>query len=374
MPNKGKFIVASVIAVVASLILTAILGLNYGIDFSGGTEIQVKFNKEVDAGDIRNSMKQLEGINSEVQNYGLNEKGEFLIKFPNISYVDEGREAGLQGKLESTYKDKGYRRFHHSTEGGDKVEFTLNENIPTDDVKKIFDESDTRASEVTVSGAEGRFVYRVVLEGMTPRITAALNKTFGEGTYEILRADTVGPKVGGELKMKSFLAVLYSLIGLLIYIAFRFDFRFAPGAIVCLAHDVSITVGLYALFKIPFTVSTIAALLTLIGYSLNDTIVVYDRIRENLAKAKVKPLPEVVNDSINETLSRTVITSGVTQLVVIALILFGGSAIFDFAFALFVGIIVGTYSSIFIAAPLTVYIDDQITKYKSRQAVTKAKA
>jgi len=356
IPNAPKFLLGSGILVLLSWIVTLIMGLNYGIDFAGGTEIQVKFKNTVGISDIRAALDSMPGIKSEVQSFGAASKNEFLLKLARISYVTPERKTALETGLKNEFEDKGFRRFFHSESGGDKVEFTVNEKVDEAKIKDIFKAADLEVNEVTVTGSEGRFVYRSVLAGLGPHVSAALETKFGKDTFEILRLDSVGPKVGAELKQKGFLALLYAIIGILIYIAFRFDFRFAPGAIVALVHDVSITVGIFAFLGIEFTIPTIAAILTIVGYSINDTIVVYDRIRENLSKAKVKPLEVVVNESINQTLSRTILTSFTTLLVVVSLLIFGGSIIFDFALALFIGISVGTYSSIFIASPIMIYL------------------
>ncbi len=356
IPNAKKFLVGSGLVVLISWALLLALGLNYGIDFSGGTEVQVLFKQETTTGDIRDAMTGLKGISSEVQRFGLTEENEYLIKLSEISYIDANREKAIQDGLSSAYSEKGFRRFHHSTAGGDKIEFTLNEKVDEAKVKTIFANADSPLNELTVTGSEGRFVYRCVLEGLAPHISQELEKHFGKDSFEILRLDSVGPKVGDQLKKKGILAIVYALLGILIYIAFRFDVRFAPGAVVALIHDVSITAGIFAVLRIEFTIPTIAALLTIVGYSLNDTIVVYDRIRENMSKVKVKSIEDVVNESLNQTLSRTILTSLTTLLVVTSLIVFGGGIIFDFALALLIGVAVGTYSSVFIASPIMIYI------------------
>jgi preprotein translocase subunit SecF len=162
----------------------------------------------------------------------------------------------------------------------------------------------------------------------------------------------VGPKVGKDLRRKGILAIVYALIGILIYITWRFEFIFAVGAIIALAHDVMITVGAFSIANKEFTLPIVAAILTIIGYSLNDTIVVFDRIRENRRKMRSEPFGRVINASINETLGRTLLTSLTTLIVVVILFIFGGGVIHDFAFALMVGVLVGTYSSIFVASPI----------------------
>jgi preprotein translocase subunit SecF len=191
-------------------------------------------------------------------------------------------------------------------------------------------------------------------EDLTGEIIAALNAANPDNQADIRREELVGPKVGGELRATAALAIIYALIGMLIYISLRFEFKFAVGAVAALVHDVLITLGMFSLTGRELSLPVIAAFLTVVGYSLNDTIVVYDRIREGRRKMYGKSFIEIVNTSINETLSRTLITSLTTLLVVLSLFFLGGEVIKDFAFALLVGVIVGTYSSIYVASPLVV--------------------
>jgi len=196
------------------------------------------------------------------------------------------------------------------------------------------------------------------LANLAQQVDQVLEQTFGAGQVEVRRAEMVGPQVGKELRQKGLLAILYAMVGILIYITWRFEFRFAIGAIIALFHDVVITLGLFSIFGKEIDLPIIAAFLAIIGYSLNDTIIVYDRIRENMAKHAREGLPTVINSSINQTLSRTILTSGTTLLVVLALFVFGGGVIHNFAFALLVGIGVGTYSSIFVASPILIFWED----------------
>lgn len=265
---------AMIIISIASLILHN--GPNLGIDFAGGTLVEVKFKESTTADTIRSALKTVNLGNSVIQRFGYKSDNEFLIKTENSS------------------------------------------------------------SE---------------LKGLSDTIEEALSTAYPAGAFEIWRVEVVGPKVGKDLREKGMLAMIYAMIGILIYITWRFEFRYAVGSIIALIHDVTITVGIFSLLNKEFTLPIIAALLTIIGYSLNDTIVVYDRIRENLRTLRRQPLGQIINSSINQILSRTVLTSGTTFLVVGALFFLGGAVIHDFAFALLVGVIVGTYSSIFIASP-----------------------
>jgi preprotein translocase subunit SecF len=187
------------------------------------------------------------------------------------------------------------------------------------------------------------------------RFEQTLKAKYGEGQIEILRSEMVGPQVGKDLRIKGAMALIYAMVGTLIYIALRFDFRFAVAAIVALGHDVLVTLGFFSIFGKEIDLPIIAAFLTIIGYSLNDTIIIFDRVRENIGKTSGEDFSAIVNRSINETLSRTILTSGTTLLVVISLFIFGGGVIHDFAFALLVGIISGTYSTIFMASALVLY-------------------
>jgi preprotein translocase subunit SecF len=188
-------------------------------------------------------------------------------------------------------------------------------------------------------------------------IKGGLNAKFGEGAFDVLRVETVGPKVGQELWWDATLAVLFSTLVMGAYIAVRFDWRFGVGAAVALVHDVLMTLGALSLFRMEFDLTTVAALLTVVGYSVHDTVIVSDRIRENLGRMRKESLRTIVNLSINETLSRTIITSGTAILVTVALFLLGGPVIHSFAFALMVGFIVGTYSSIYVASPIVLYLE-----------------
>ncbi|MCK9274548.1 MAG: protein translocase subunit SecF [Syntrophales bacterium] len=266
---------AMIIISVVSLIVHG--GLNLGIDFAGGTMVQIKFATPTGANEIRDALRAVNLEGSVIQRFGTRGENEFLIKTEKSS-------------------------------------------------------SD--------------------LKGLSDDIEKALATSYGTGDFEVRRVEVVGPKVGQDLRTKGILAILYAMVGILIYITWRFEFRYAIGAIIALLQDVFITVGIFSILGKEFTLPIVAALLTIIGYSLNDTIVVFDRIRENIKGIKKRSTAEVVNGSINQTLSRTLLTSLTTLLVVAALFFLGGAVIHDFAFALLVGIIVGTYSSVFVASPL----------------------
>ncbi len=200
------------------------------------------------------------------------------------------------------------------------------------------------------------------LQGLRTVLMQKLEEKYGAGNVELRRIEMVGPQVGKDLRQKGLLAIVYAMIGILVYISWRFELRFAVGAVVALIHDVLITFGIFSLFDKEIGLPVVAAFLAIVGYSLNDTIIVYDRIRENRGRYHDKDFPYLINRSINDTLSRTILTSTTTMLVVLSLFIFGGAVINDFAFALLIGIMVGTYSSIFVASSILLLWDKVYVK------------
>ena len=260
-------------------------GLKYGIDFAGGTLVQLKFKNPPVIEEVRDGLRTIGLGDSTIQEFGS--KNHILVR------VERSEE-----KLE---------------EIGTKVKNSLIEKYQAENI---------------------------VVE----------------------RVEMVGPKVGKDLREKAILSIVYAIIGIVIYISWRFEFQYAIAAIIALIHDVLVTMGAFSLAEKEFTLVIVAAFLTIIGYSLNDTIVVFDRIRENMRRKGKASLKEIINASINQTLSRTILTSGTTLLVVVALFFRGGEIIHDFSFALLIGVLVGTYSSIFIASVFLVYWENRSTK------------
>ena len=205
------------------------------------------------------------------------------------------------------------------------------------------------------------------LEEFSQKVSENFVKKFGKDSFDIRRAEIVGPKVGKDLREKALLAVGLSCIGMLIYIWFRFEFRFGLGAIVALIHDVLITMGILSLTDTPIDLSVVAALLTIVGYSVNDTIVVCDRIRENMPKMTKQKLTDIINISVNQTLSRTILTGGSAIMALIALYVFGGVVIHDFAFTMLIGTLIGTYSSIYVACPVVIFWGNLFVTGKQRR-------
>jgi preprotein translocase SecF subunit len=240
--------------------------------------------------------------------------------------------------------------------GGTLLEFRFEDAIDLNRVRQGAAEAGLESAEIQRFGDAREIILRTqelgVEEGQITTFISRMREVFADSPFEVMRTESVGPKIGGELKEKALLAILYSMIGLVIYISWRYEFKFAVAAIIALIHDVMITLGAFSLMDHEISLGVVAAFLTIVGYSLNDTIVVFDRIREVLQIRRKSAYAEVLDMSINQTLSRTIITSVSTLIVVLSLYLFGGEVIKDFAFALIVGVVVGTYSSIYVASPL----------------------
>jgi preprotein translocase subunit SecF len=254
--------------------------------------------------------------------------------------------------------------------GGTLVEVGFGDFVPVADVRAVVSRAGFAGAEITRFGSENDILIKVKQIGdaaeAARKIEDALKEGFASHTVDVRRVESVGPKIGSELKMAAFWAIVYSCAGIVAYVSWRFDFRMAIAAIIATLHDVLFTLGFFSLTAREISIPVIAALLTIVGYSLNDTIVVFDRIRENLQTRRREGFMPLVNQSVNETLSRTIITAVTTLFAVLVLILFGGPVIRDFALTLFVGITVGTYSSIFIASAVLVEWDLWRSKHRKR--------
>jgi len=359
--QRGTFAKLSSILVASSIIAMVLLKLKFGIDFAGGYEIQVKLPGEQSEESIVEALKGEKITDVRVQTFGLS-GDEYLVFVPEQASLTGEQKLGLKDKMVEIA-------------GGDADKlsaWSIAESGESFDVRFLVPVEESALREaVTSMGVEIKTIsrgertdepfYKVTLVSIADYIEATLREKLSPSASEriVQRIEFVGPQVGAELRNQGILAVIYSLVFILLYIAVRFDFNFAPGAIVALVHDVLITLGVFAVFQIEFNLPVIAALLAIVGYSLNDTIVVYDRIRENIPLRRGLKLHDLVNVSLNQTLSRTVLTSGTTLLVVIALLVLGGPMIRAFSIALFVGVIVGTYSSIAIASPVYIALRER---------------
>lgn len=357
-------------------------GLKFGIDFAGGTQIAVRFAENTDLDRLRRILAAANLGETGIQRYGEAERNQVLVRVQQQR--QEGRDVSqdVQNALRAgLLAGADPSKIDLNREGKDVIAVRL----AAADPDRISGRPQIVAEQYYGAIAERITAYRTEagIFGSTanldrvPNLSAAvrdwLKANSYTGPFVLLSAENVGPQVGADLRQKALLAVIWSIVGMLVYIAIRFrSLPFGIGAVVALVHDTLITVGILALLGREFNLVVVAALLTLVGYSVNDTVVVYDRVRENQRTPKKEALESVINRSINQTLSRTVLTSGATMLVCAALFFLGGEVLNTFALTLMIGIIIGTYSSIYVAAAIVVMWKDMRSRRKL-QAVPAAK-
>jgi len=356
-------------------------GYRYGIDFTGGTQLIVGFRDPMKSDELREKMQSVvEEAGVVIQRFeGTDTKNyEFLIR---IQEAKEGSDITTQilDGLAGTFNENAGGKFDLNRQGAQDLKELLEKDGV--DASGVGDEDPgkhyQKLADTVIAERSQKVIFKSVdeaaaIEGLPADVSQWIKANTVAGPFTVLAQDNVGPQVGKQLRERGILAVFMSILGMLIYIAIRFDFKFGVGAIVALTHDVLVTLGFFSFFDREITLVVVAAFLTLVGYSVNDTVVVYDRIRENKTLMKRAPIHEIVNKSLNQMLARTLVLSGTTLLTVAALYFFGGDVIHDFAFALLVGIIVGTYSSIYIAAPIVIGWNEMLDKRRSKAAEARA--
>jgi preprotein translocase subunit SecF len=368
--GKAKYFVALSLILLA-LGWASILkngGMKYGIDFRGGTLIYVRFAGAPPLDQIRKGLSQAGLSDSTIQTISDNVLGgsqnDVVIGLERKDQTDESLDAGRQAILNVLHKTFG------TSEQAGKTDF----NATTKDaLAAVLTQKDPLAAGVNAGDRYSKLATDLLaardkdhggivtnfnelsnVDGVTPAVLAALNGSYALDNFTIRNVEVVGPKVGSQLRRQAILATLYALGGMLLYIAFRFEWVYGAAAVIAVFHDVLITLGFFSLFGYEISLTVIAALLTLVGYSMNDTIVIFDRVREDQRLMRRDAFKDVVNKAINQTLSRTILTSGLTFLTVLVLFLTGGQVLRAFSFAMVVGVVVGTYSSFGIAAPIVV--------------------
>jgi preprotein translocase subunit SecF len=341
-------------------------GPNYGIDFRGGTQVTIKFQQAPPLDQLRSALDRQGLKESTLQRYGDAANNEILVSL-GMQETDKQLDAGRQTILKALQGEFGV--------AGEKPNFnemSANSIAQTLEKSTALTASGIAADQVPAQSAEiaGRITqFRDApprngiitkfdelsgVQGATPAVLAALSDAYAAEPFAIMNVEIVGPKVGAALRLQALNATLLGLLAMLVYIAFRFEWIYGVAAVLATFHDVIIAIGFLSIFNYEISLTVIAALLTLVGYSVNDTIVVFDRIRENVRLNRREPMAELANRSINQTLSRTILTSGLTFLSVLALFMFGGDVLRAFSFTLVVGILVGTYSSISVASTVVV--------------------
>ena len=341
-------------------------GIKYGIDFRGGTNVDVRFAQAPNVDQLRNGLRgqglgssEIQSI-SDIANPNSNEVMIFVEQTGQADQaLDEGK-AKVLNALNATYGVSASGKSDFNAASSTTLAKFLSEKDPLGLSLSAGDRYQQLAKTILAyrdkdkNGVLTSFDDLGKVPGVTPAVSSALKDNYSLAPFAIRNVEIVGPKVGAELRNQAIRVTLYALAGMLVYIAFRFEWVYGAAAVLAVFHDVLITLGLFKIFGFEISLTVIAALLTLVGYSMNDTIVIFDRIRENSRLLRKEPFADIVNKSINQTLSRTILTSGLTFLTVLVLFLMGGQVLRAFAFALVVGIVVGTYSSFGIAAPLVV--------------------
>ncbi len=434
--RKKAFMFSGVLTFVAILLL-AIKGFNFGIEFAGGSSAIVAFERDtvperdaVGASVNKVLVEKLNKTDSQVsvQDFGAGTGDtidnrpviRFLVYTEATSLVDAAGRERIIKALEAKYKDLGGVKIASSADSGDtmylsfgtdaditarkaeltelftaaqfdKVKITsdLERQVEVEFLRDIDLQQQDSARDATAASATTKLTdidkerrraeaiagktdkrFTVDIQALQAAFDTQLKQDFPQAFIAVESSAMVSPSVGSDLFNDGMLAILYSLIGILIYVTLRFDFRYAPGGVISLAHDAIIVMGFVAAADLKFSLPIVAAVLTVIGYSINDTIVVYDRVRELHTGQKGKDFIDLLNKSLNQTLSRTILTAGTTLLAILAILIFGGAQIRDFAIAIFVGVAFGVYSSVYIAVPFVVYLDG----YFQRKEVERAEA
>jgi preprotein translocase subunit SecF len=342
--------------------------LNWGVDFRGGSEILIEFSKQVDAGQVRDALGDIGLKDAEVVKYDDptgKKPWNFMVRVGAVSVMSEAQTKQIQTSLAK----EGAASLQHVdwSEGGDKIYLRYDRPVEPSAIKTSLASIGVNANQVQAFGRADENTYEVTMVSLDTEIRHALDAKLGAGAVAAIpQVESVGAKAGKQLQLDAAQSLGAAILLILIYIAFRFDFRYGPGTVVALLHDAVLVIGAFAVTYKEFSLTTVAAVLTIIGYSMNDTIVVFDRIRENAARLRDRRFDRVVNQSINETLSRTILTSATVFFVTLAMNVWGVGVIRDFAFAMNVGVIVGTYSSIFIASPILIWLNDKYVESQKR--------
>ncbi len=363
--KRKIFYMVSAVLLFLGLLNIVVRGLKFGIDFNGGSEIVLEFQNPVDLGNIRTQLENVGLGNVEVKTYGADNRILVRTELQNVpADVYPNVIRSIEEEINKSLPEV-ERRIIDSSINSVTYEFS-NPDTSTLIANNLF-KAGFEASRVSEEPTNRQVIIAI---GMSSLIKENLQTKMLDNPFKVIKVDTVGPKVGSELKEDAAIAIFASLIVILVYLAFRFKFIFSLGAVVALFHDVLITLGLYSILygvipglNLEIDLTIVAAFLTLVGYSINDTVVIFDRVRENMKIHKTLPLKDVINRSVNQTMSRTILTGGTTLMALLVLIFFGGEVLRAFSFTLFFGILIGTYSSVFVASAMVL---DYASKSKKK--------
>ena len=375
--HKWPFIIASLILSVGGLLSLAVKGgPRYGVEFKGGMIMTVKFAQPPHIEKIRSALTRALSSAPSVQTIGNSNEVEIEVAIDN-SKTDKDPNAGLDKSkqlvletLANTFGQPGNGKLDLNNATGAQLSARLTDPLQQAGVALSQQQVNQLAADIIAwRDQHGGLITKIdelrAVPGVTAQALNVLNQECYLAPYTAARnSESVGPKVGADLRQQAINATLLALAGMLVYIWFRFEWIYGVGAVIAVFHDTIITIGIFSILNKEISLTVIAALLTLVGYSMNDTIVIFDRIRENLHLNRRERLADVINRSVNQTLSRTIMTSGLTFLAVLALFLFGGPVLHGFSLALVIGIIIGTYSSVFVASPIVLFWHDWADKRK----------
>lgn len=368
-------ITISLLLIAASIVIISVMGVKRGVQFVGGSEIQVKFRDAVEISDLRSTFKKHGFTHASIMQ--ITGHNEFIIKLKGKAGDETAKGSRVSLRIMEIFREVSREEktslFDLNKTNVTDLSYMLKKGNPLKieetemigEKRTVYD--DIADKIVQVRSDKGDF-FNSMEEALSlvtePEVKTYLGENCMLGNFIKMKEDTFSPSISSEQTEKAILAIVMALGAILVYVSIRFKFNFAVGAIVALVHDVVISLGMFVLFKQEFTLPVVAAFLTIVGYSLNDTIVVFDRIRENLKIVKTVPLEKVINTSILQTVNRTLLTSLTTLFVVVVIFFFGGLALKGFSFPLLVGIIVGTYSSIFVASPVYHFVEEHFYKEK----------
>lgn len=362
MSKRTFFYFVSTAFILLGVLGIFVKGINFGIDFKGGSEIALEFEKPIEITEIRSEVDKLGLGNIEVKTFGGSTG---ILLRTDLQEIPINLLPTVKSKIESLINNISpglERKITESTNTSVIYEFPTPESA--DIIANRLYEAGFQTAEVSEEPTNTGVVVRL---GISDWLKENLSEKYTDNPFTVLKEDKVGPKIGQELKSDAVIAVILSLLVILVYLGFRFKFAFAIGAVAALFHDVLITLGIFTVLygvipglNLEFSVSIVAAFLTLVGYSINDTVIVFDRVREQMKIHKTAPLEDNINYAINRTMSRTIITTLTTALTVVILLIFGGEVLRGFAFALIIGFIVGTYSSIFVASAFVLEYSNRV--------------
>ena len=364
MSKRSLFYLVSSVIITLGALSIIFRGLEFGIDFKGGSEIGIEFTNSIEISQVRNEVEKIGLGNVEVKTFGGSTG---VLLRTELQEIPQNILPNVKSKIENIISNTipgVQKQITDST--NNSITYTFQDDETTDKIYERLNQTGFQTIRLNDNENKNTLVVRL---GISDWIKETLSEKFADNPFTVLKEEKVGPKIGSELKRDAVLAVFLSLVVILIYLGFRFKFIFAVGAVAALFHDVLITLGIFSVlygmipgFNLEITTSVVAAFLTLVGYSINDTVVVFDRVREYLKIHKTLPLEETMNRAINRTMSRTIITGLTPLLTVFVLMVFGGEVLKGFAFALFIGILTGTYSSIFVASAFVLEVATRTNK------------